>query len=75
MPKVWLNSNLASNKVKKIKDKSSLPYSQANLNQLYIRKIFDMVESRTIGQSLPSALKDRFRTNNFKTHFQALNCI
>ncbi len=41
----------------------------ANLNAVYVNKLFDMVENKTQGGAFPPKLKNRFRQFNPKTYF------
>lgn len=75
IPKVWLNSNLAANSPEKTRQVNPLEESKNNRNQVYVRKIFDMVENKTIGRQLPGDLKNRFREANPHSFFEASNLV
>ena len=65
---MWVNSNLAENGI--IKDRQYNPISNfANLNAVYVNKLFDMVENKTQGGAFPAKLKNKFRSSNPKTYF------
>ena len=46
-PKVWLNSNLAKNKPEAARQENPVD-GPMDRNEIYVRKIFNMIESRTI---------------------------
>jgi hypothetical protein len=58
-PKVWLNSNLSTNKPNSM-PQNNVTTSPMERNQTYIHKIFKMVEARCIGKQLPIPLTQKF---------------
>ena len=67
-PKVWLNSNLSKNKPEG--SRQEIPVKNLmERNEVYVRKIFNMVENRTLTRELPFELKNSFRENNPNNFF------
>ena len=44
-------------------------------NEVHVRKIFDMVENKTVNRQLPAELKNKFREGNYQSFFEALNGV